>query len=171
MTENSERWSPKMEAFCQEYIVDFNGTAAAKRAGYADKGAGVQATRLLKKDNIDSRIEELLEDRRNRMRVTTDFVIGTLAQMARNERMSENARRGCLELLGKYLGLFKERVDHTSNGESMARLAIYHLPDNGRIGSSEIGESNSNGVHRNGIHLNGANGHHGNGNGNGNGKH
>jgi len=162
MTENSERWSPKMEAFCQEYIVDFNVTAAAKRAGYADKGAGVQATRLLKKDNIDSRIEELLEDRRNRMRVTTDFVIGTLAQMARNERMSENARRGCLELLGKYLGLFKDRVDHTTNGEAMTQLAVYHLPDNGRMTPSMPSESNGNG-----IHSNGTNGHHRNGNGNG----
>lgn len=166
-----DHWTPKMEAFCQEYIVDFNGSAAARRAGYASSGAGVQAARLLKKASIDSRIDELLQDRRNRLRVTTDFVIGTLAQMARNDQMSENARRGCLELLGKYLGLFKERVDHTSNGESMARLAVYHLPDNGRIGSSELGGSNGNGVHRNGNHLNGTNGHHSNGNGNGNGKH
>lgn len=157
-----DHWTPKMEAFCQEYIVDFNGSAAARRAGYASSGAGVQAARLLKKASIDSRIDELLQDRRNRLRVTTDFVIGTLAQMARNDQMSENARRGCLELLGKYLGLFKERVDHTSNGEAMTQLAVYHLPDNGRISTPAVAESNGNGVH-----ANGTNGHHRNGNGNG----
>ena len=166
MVDTQDRWSPKMEAFCQEYIEDFNGSAAARRAGYASAGAGVQATRLLKKANIASRIDELLEDRRNRMKVNTDFVIGTLAQMAKNEQLSDSSRKGCLDLLGKYLGLFRERVDHTSDGEPINQIAIYHLPDNGRINSSIYKAS---GVASNGNGKGGSNGksngHHHNGNG------
>ncbi len=30
--------TPQQELFCQEYIVDCNGTQAAKRAGYHDCG-------------------------------------------------------------------------------------------------------------------------------------
>jgi D-tyrosyl-tRNA(Tyr) deacylase len=35
--------SPKQEAFCREYIVDWNGTQAAIRAGYAPGSAQDQA--------------------------------------------------------------------------------------------------------------------------------
>lgn len=32
----------KQEAFCQEYVVDFNGTQAAIRAGYSGKTVVMQ---------------------------------------------------------------------------------------------------------------------------------
>lgn len=41
--------TPQQERFCQEYAVDYNGTNAAIRAGYAEKTAASQASRLLKK--------------------------------------------------------------------------------------------------------------------------
>jgi len=41
--QSDERW----RAFAREYVIDFNGTQAAIRAGYAVKGAAVQASRLL----------------------------------------------------------------------------------------------------------------------------
>lgn len=43
--------------FAQEYAIDFNGTAAAKRAGYAPSGAHTQADRLLKKEDVRTVIE------------------------------------------------------------------------------------------------------------------
>lgn len=42
----------KQLAFCQEYVVDKNGTQAAIRAGYSDKTANEQASRLLTNVNI-----------------------------------------------------------------------------------------------------------------------
>lgn len=53
--------SAKIERFCAEYIVDFNGTRAAIRAGYAEKSAAQQASRLLKNDEVSARVRELLE--------------------------------------------------------------------------------------------------------------
>jgi phage terminase small subunit len=48
--------------FCEEYIIDHNATQAAIRAGYSPKTAGVQACDLLKKPNIQAKIQELAEN-------------------------------------------------------------------------------------------------------------
>jgi len=49
----------KQEKFCKEYLVDFNGTQAAIRAGFAPKNTDVTATRLLAKASIQSQIKKL----------------------------------------------------------------------------------------------------------------
>ena len=67
--------------FCLEYIKDLNGVQAAKRAGYAEAGAGVQATRLLKKANVASYIGELKEARNKRLEIDADTVIKELAKI------------------------------------------------------------------------------------------
>jgi len=51
--------SAKQEQFCQEYLVDYNGTQAAIRAGYSPKTAMEQASRLLSKVKISDRLAEL----------------------------------------------------------------------------------------------------------------
>ncbi len=61
----------KQELFCQKYCVlqktqeggKFNGTQAAREAGYAKGSAAVTASRLLRKANIRQRVEELLAER------------------------------------------------------------------------------------------------------------
>lgn len=52
----------KQELFCNEYIIDFNATQAAIRAGYSFKTACAIGTENLRKPNILSRIEELKKD-------------------------------------------------------------------------------------------------------------
>ena len=44
--------TPKQLAFVENYLIDFNGTQAALRAGYAKSGAHVQAARLLSNDKV-----------------------------------------------------------------------------------------------------------------------
>lgn len=53
--------SAKQKRFCAEYIVDYNGTKAAIRAGYSEESAAVQASRLLKNDKVLARVRELQE--------------------------------------------------------------------------------------------------------------
>ncbi len=43
------------ELFCQEYLIDLNGTKAAKRAKYSEKTARIQASQLLSKLNIQQK--------------------------------------------------------------------------------------------------------------------
>lgn len=57
----AEELTAKEERFCQEYIIDYNATKAAIRAGYKEKSAAVQGSRLLKKDNVAARVCELQE--------------------------------------------------------------------------------------------------------------
>lgn len=53
----------KQEAFCREYLIDYNATQAAIRAGYSEKGANGQGTRLLANASIKSRLAELKAER------------------------------------------------------------------------------------------------------------
>jgi phage terminase small subunit len=63
MTERDEL-SSRQERFCQEYTSDpkRNQTKAAIRAGYANKSARMQASRLMTNDNIRRRIKELYQE-------------------------------------------------------------------------------------------------------------
>jgi phage terminase small subunit len=74
--------TPKQEQFCQEYIIDFNGSQSAIRAGYSKKGSDVQAFNLLRNIKIQSRIKELLSERSERTKVTQDDVINEIAMIA-----------------------------------------------------------------------------------------
>jgi phage terminase small subunit len=44
--------TPKQQRFVAEYLLDLNGAAAARRAGYAAKNAGDVASQLLSKTQI-----------------------------------------------------------------------------------------------------------------------
>jgi phage terminase small subunit len=69
----------KHERFCQEYLVDLSASAAARRAGYSEKSAGAQGSRLLKDPKILERIEQLQLERAVRTQVTADRVLHELA--------------------------------------------------------------------------------------------
>lgn len=68
------------EVFCNEYIVDLNGTQAAIRTGYAAKSAKVTASRLLTNAAVQARIEELKAARIERTQFDADWVLQRLAE-------------------------------------------------------------------------------------------
>jgi phage terminase small subunit len=49
----------QQEIFCQHYVLSRNGTESAKQAGYSAVAAANQASRLLKREDIKLRIEDL----------------------------------------------------------------------------------------------------------------
>ena len=55
---------PQQEAFCQAYVADprQNGTRAAIAAKYGEKGAHVQASRMLRDPKIQARIREIEQE-------------------------------------------------------------------------------------------------------------
>ena len=73
--------SPKMQRFCEEYIKDLNGTQAAIRSGYSEKGASVRGSELLAKSNIQDRIAELARDVTSRNGVTPQRILQELAML------------------------------------------------------------------------------------------
>jgi len=72
----------RQATFCMEYIVDFNATQAAIRAGYSAKSAHVQAFDLLKKPKVAATIAQLVYARAKRTEITADRVIQELACLA-----------------------------------------------------------------------------------------
>lgn len=46
----------KQKRFVQEYLVDLNATAAARRAGYSEKSASRIAVELLNKNQVSAEI-------------------------------------------------------------------------------------------------------------------
>lgn len=68
--------------FVNEYLVDGNGAAAARRAGYSPNGARVQASRLLSRANIKIALEQAQEALANRTRIDQDRVIREIASLA-----------------------------------------------------------------------------------------
>jgi len=77
-----KKLSPGHEAFVREYLVDLNGTAAAKRAGYSEKTAHVIAHQLLKIPLVRLAIQEGMDSRAKRIEITADRVLQELAKLA-----------------------------------------------------------------------------------------
>lgn len=50
--------SPKRQRFVDEYVIDFNGTQAAIRAGYSPRTAKEQAARLLTNANVKAAVDD-----------------------------------------------------------------------------------------------------------------
>lgn len=74
--------TPKQARFVQEYLVDLNATAAAKRAGYSAKNADKIGSELLGKTRVSDAIQAAVKQREQRTQITQDMVILELAKVA-----------------------------------------------------------------------------------------
>jgi len=74
--------SPKQEEFCQQYIADKNATQAALRANYAERGAAAQGCNLLKNPKIQARLNQLNDERHERIHISADRVLQEIASIA-----------------------------------------------------------------------------------------
>lgn len=73
---------PMQDRFVDEWLIDFNGTQAAIRAGYSERSARSIAGRLLTKDNIQREISRRQKDLQRRTEVTQERVVTELARVA-----------------------------------------------------------------------------------------
>lgn len=74
--------TPQQERFCQEYIIDLNGLQAAIRAGYSDKAAKEQASRLLTKANVRARVAELQQTVADKAGISALWVLEEFKKVA-----------------------------------------------------------------------------------------
>ena len=68
--ELGKKLNARERAFVKEYLIDLNGTKAAIRAHYAEKNAASQASRLLKKPEIQAYRDALLQEQFDAIGVT-----------------------------------------------------------------------------------------------------
>ena len=128
------KMTPKQKRFCDEYLIDLNATQAAIRAGYSEKYAHTNATKLLQittiKDFIAARMAEkesdLIADQDEVLKYLTSVMRGkTTAEVvvvegtgdgcsearAMQKAPDEKERLKAAELLGKRYGLYTEKVE------------------------------------------------------------
>lgn len=108
--------TPKQAAFVQEYLIDLNATQAATRAGYSTKTAYSIGDELLRKPEIRQAIEAATAERQGRTQVDQDMVIEELAAVAFadvDEPVKMGEKLKALELLGKHVGMFTDRIEHS----------------------------------------------------------
>ena len=108
MSELEER----QRIFCNEYLVDFNGTQAAIRAGYSKKTARSIASENLTKPNIQEYLKELIDSRNKRTQITQDDVIADIIKV--KDRCMQN--EAVLDKEGNETGIYK----FDSNGANKA---------------------------------------------------
>jgi phage terminase small subunit len=127
----------KQEMFIKEYLVDLNATQAAIRAGYSAKTAGQIGDENLKKPEIRTRIEELKQKRAEKLELDAQWVLDRLVEVTQMSMQAKPVEKWdyserklietgeyvydssgankALELIGKHLGMFKDKIEHSGN--------------------------------------------------------
>lgn len=77
----------KQKRFCDEYLVDLNGTQAAIRAGYSEKTAKQIARQNLTKLDIQEYIKKRMAEKEDALIAKQDEVLQTLTRVLRRQEM------------------------------------------------------------------------------------
>ena len=78
----SETLNDRQKLFCSEYLIDFNATEAAKRAGYSEKTAYSIGHELLKKPEISNWIAAQNKATLEKVNITAEMVLREYAKIA-----------------------------------------------------------------------------------------
>jgi hypothetical protein len=113
----------KQEKFVLEYARTPNATIAVIKAGYSKNGAAVQGERLLRNAKVQNALESkrqklAAQAERTALDVFNDIVEVTIQAKAKGDL--KNALRG-LELQGKHLGMFTDKIQAEMSGELLIR--------------------------------------------------
>ncbi len=71
----------KQQRFVEEYLVDLNATQATIRAGYSERTACSQGSRLLKYAGVAAAVAAARAKRSKRTKITQDMVLNELARI------------------------------------------------------------------------------------------
>lgn len=108
----------KQKTFVQEYLIDLNATAAARRAGYSAKTADRIGPELLGKTCVSQAIQAAMQARQQRTAVNQDYVIGKLLEITERQAsdfpesdLKYSSKLKALELLGKHVGAWEPKAE------------------------------------------------------------
>lgn len=125
---NANGLNDRQTLFVEEYIKDFNGSRAAIAAGYSKSGAGVAASRMLKKDNIQKSVAEAKASRIERVQSESDWLLKTLLEQGDADQIEIIDANGNLKNINEWpahwrkglVSSFTTRVD--KEGESSTEI-------------------------------------------------
>lgn len=109
----TKQLAPKIDRFVEEYLVDLNGTQAAIRAGYSEKTAAQQASRLLRnvkvQQAVGTRQNQLAEKRAWDVERLVDEAETNLELARTGGYKGAGSANGALEFIGRVTGLLNEK--------------------------------------------------------------
>lgn len=131
----------KQKQFCEEYIIDLNGTQAAIRAGYSKKTARAIANELLTKLDIQEYIQKLKNKRSNRVKYSQDELMRDILEVKNrclqanpvldkegNEtgvwKFDSNGANKALDMLAKHVGFYETDNKQKAFNISVNREAV-----------------------------------------------
>ncbi len=76
----------KQKRFCDEYLIDFNATQAAIRAGYSERTAYSQGQRLLKNVEVQKYLQERMAEKEKELIADQNEVMKYLSAVMRREK-------------------------------------------------------------------------------------
>ena len=145
--------TPKQQRFVEEYLIDLNAKQSAIRAGYSAKTAEQMGYQLLQKTSVQKAIQEAQNKLTERTEITQDYVLTNIKKVIERCMQQEavQARDGSplliegpegdlaclfefketgalkgLELLGKHLGMFKDKIELTGkDGSSLGIKVVF----------------------------------------------
>ncbi len=95
--EEEVKLEPRQELFCREYMIDFNGTQAAIRAGYSEDSAAAIASQNLTKLNIKARVDQLMANMFEAVGITQAKIYRELARLALYDLRKAYTQEGALK--------------------------------------------------------------------------
>ena len=124
-----QKLTAKQQRFVEEFIVDWNGTQAAIRAGYSEKTARSIACEMLTKPYIQSALSAKKQEISKETGVTIDYIVEklnkNLARAMEEEEVTDSEGNSigvfkydgsvankAIELLGKTIGAFQDNIKH-----------------------------------------------------------
>ena len=131
----------KQKQFCEEYIIDLNGTQAAIRAGYSEKTANRIASELLSKLDIQEYICKLKNKRSERVKYSQDELMRDILEVKNrcmqanpvldkegNEtgiwKFDSNGANKALDMLAKHVGFYETDNKQKAFNISVNREAV-----------------------------------------------
>jgi hypothetical protein len=106
----------KQQRFIEEYLVDFNGTQAAIRAGYNAKNPGKIAYNLLRNPQIKSIVEQQVDALRFSKAIINEMCIGKLVEIINSDDAKAIDQIKAIHVLSEFTTKYSRRFEARKDG-------------------------------------------------------
>lgn len=122
---------PKIDRFVDEYLVDLNGTQAAIRAGYSERTAAQQASRLLRKVKVQQAVAALQQELAEKRAWDIERLVDEAETNLYGSRESKQwgSANGALDFIGRATGLLSDKPRDPQVAITRVTVVLNHGPD------------------------------------------
>lgn len=116
-----ENLTPKQRIFCEEYVIDWNATRAAIKAGYSESSAYAIGSENLKKLELQQYIEHIQKDLSKLAGVSALMNVKELHKIAFDPEGKPMEKMKAIEVINKMLGYDSpDKLDISTLGEKVS---------------------------------------------------